>query len=98
MKGKQIGANCYELSAGPGGLSVLLSYGVPVACHVPGFGYYRTDTHYSTTTSRHINAWMGPARPDGKYRFEVEQGLLDGLALNYPTFDQIIRAGKAVKA
>jgi hypothetical protein len=43
----------------PDGTTVCLSYGVPVAIHVPGRGYFRTDRRYSVTTSRHMNAFAG---------------------------------------
>jgi hypothetical protein len=41
------------------GREVCLSYGVPVAAFVPGRGYLKTARKYSTTTSRHANAYAG---------------------------------------
>jgi len=38
---------------------VLYSYSTPVAAFVPGVGYLQTQQHYSVTTSRHINKWLG---------------------------------------
>ena len=43
----------------PNRLEVLYSYGTPVAADIPGVGIVQTDTHYSTTTSKHINQWAG---------------------------------------
>ena len=56
MKLKNIGSNMTELQIK--GVSVLFSYETPVA----GWddqGAFRTDTHYSPTTSKHINKYLG---------------------------------------
>ena len=56
MKLKAIGSNMTELNIN--GVSVLFSYSTPVA----GWddkGAFRTSKHYSTTTSRHINKYLG---------------------------------------
>lgn len=37
------------------GRIVCLSYSTPVAAHIPGVGYVRTDRKYSVTSSRHAN-------------------------------------------
>jgi len=42
---------------------VLFSYETPVAAFVPGRGYLRTDRHFSVTTSRHINKFIGEDYP-----------------------------------
>lgn len=47
------------------GLTVLLSYGVPIAAKewdTIGEHYYRTEEFYSVTTSKHINKWLGDHR------------------------------------
>lgn len=41
------------------GRVVGLSYGVPVAVFVPGRGWLKTDARYSSTTTRHMNAFVG---------------------------------------
>ena len=41
--------------------SVLFSYETPVAVFVDGKGWFRTDEHFSVTTSRHINSVLGGA-------------------------------------
>lgn len=41
------------------GTEVLFSYGIAVAGFIPATGYIRTDEHYSPTTSRHINGYVG---------------------------------------
>ena len=56
MKLKSIGSNMTELNYNDN--SILFSYETPVA----GFdskGAFRTSTHYSPTTSKHINKYLG---------------------------------------
>ena len=56
MKLQSLGSNMTELNIN--GVSVLFSYSTPVA----GWddkGAFRTSKHYSTTTSRHINKYLG---------------------------------------
>jgi len=56
LKLKPIGSNMTELSVG--GVRILFSYSTPVA----GFdkdGAFRTEDFFSTTTSRHINKYLG---------------------------------------
>ena len=50
-----IGPNQTEIEK-DNGVTVLFSYSTPVAAFVPGRGVLVSDTHYSVTTSRHINA------------------------------------------
>jgi len=57
MKLNPIASNMTEIETA-GGITVLFSYSTPVACHIQGEGYYRTDKHHSVTTSRHINKWL----------------------------------------
>ena len=38
---------------------IFFSYRTPVAAYVFGRGYVKSEQWYSTTTSRHINKWMG---------------------------------------
>ena len=55
------------------GTCVLFSYKTPVAALVPGKGWIKTSTHYSRTTSKHINQWIqAPAT-------EVDQWDIDAL-------------------
>jgi hypothetical protein len=71
MKLRRLGANCTEVSI-PGKISVLFSYDTPVAAFVVGQGYIRSAVKYSTTTSRHINQWIGA----NKFK-TVEQSEID---------------------
>lgn len=57
MKLKLIGPNQNEMTLSSG-VKILFSYSTPVAAYVPGEGYMKTSTHYSTTTSNHINKWL----------------------------------------
>lgn len=56
------------------GTRILVDYATPVAAYIVGRGYIRTSTHYSVTTSRHINKWL-----DGVECETVEQSEIDGL-------------------
>lgn len=58
MRLHKIGTNQTEVEF-TSGTRILFSYDTPVAAYVPGKGYFRTDTYYSATTSRHITAWLG---------------------------------------
>lgn len=56
MKANRINPNLTEVAGDR--VTVLFSYATPVAAHVQGEGYYRTETRHSVTTSRHINTWL----------------------------------------
>lgn len=55
MKLNQVGSNQTEIEIG--GNIVFFSYKTPVAANVDG-KFYRTEQHYSVTTSKHINQWL----------------------------------------
>jgi hypothetical protein len=57
MRVKQVSTTSTEVSLADG-TEVLFSYSTPVAALVPGRGWMRTEQFYSTTTSKHINAWL----------------------------------------
>jgi hypothetical protein len=57
MKLTTLSANAHILSL-PNGIEVLFSYAVPVAGYIPEQGYFRTEEHYSNTTTRHINQYI----------------------------------------
>ena len=57
MKIKPIASNMTELTTEKGA-SVLFSYKTPVAGW-DDIGAFRTDKHYSPTTTRHINKYLG---------------------------------------
>ena len=59
----QLRPNVTELKI-DGGLTILYSYGVPVACKwTNGItdSYSKTEKRWSATTSRHINEWINTA-------------------------------------
>lgn len=56
MKLKQIGSNMTEMTVN--GTSILFSYETPVAGY-DNQGAFRTDQHYSSTTTKHINKYLG---------------------------------------
>jgi len=57
MQLQSLGANKTQVDLADG-TSVFFSYKTPVAALVPGKGWIRTSTKYSSTTSRHINQWI----------------------------------------
>ncbi len=57
MNLKPIAANQTEVELADG-TTVFFSYKTPVAAHIPGYGYVKTDKKWSVTTSRHINAFI----------------------------------------
>jgi hypothetical protein len=72
MKLRQVGSNMTELNIN--GVSVLFSYETPVAGR-DSDGSFRTDKHYSPTTTKHINKYLG-----GKDRGRtVSQDYINGL-------------------
>ena len=54
---RQIGSNQTELSL-TNGNSIFFSYETPVAGYHSEDGFFRTQTYYSKTTSRHINQYL----------------------------------------
>ena len=54
---RQLGSNQTELSLNNGN-SIFFSYETPVAGYQSEDGFFRTETYYSKTTSRHINQYL----------------------------------------
>ena len=73
MKLTPVGSNQTEVEYSTG-VAVLYSYKTPVAAFVPGKGALCTETKYSTTTSRHINAAVARW---GATRHNVAQGIIN---------------------
>jgi len=59
-----VAANQTEIEIG--GKTVFFSYKTPVACHINGEGYFRTDKQWSRTTSKHINQFIARNGGTGK--------------------------------
>ena len=57
MKIKSIAANQTEVLKSNGD-QVFISYETPVAAIIGGVSY-RSNVKYSTTTTRHVNKWLG---------------------------------------
>ena len=58
---------------------IFFSYRTPVAAYIFGRGFVRTENFYSTTTSRHINKWIGvDSKTDTTEK--VSQDFLNSLA------------------
>ena len=48
---------------------VLISYSTPVAARIikeDGAHYYMSEVHYSNTTTKHINKWLGTCKADAE--------------------------------
>ena len=54
---RQLGSNQTELSLN-NGHSIFFSYETPVAGYDSEDGFFKTETYYSKTTSRHINQYF----------------------------------------
>ena len=72
----KIAANVIELCF-KNGNTILLSYNTPVAAFLSGKGYVKTEEFHSTTTSKHINKWIGPGA------VEVPQVEIDALLCSW---------------
>lgn len=57
---------------------VFFSYETPVAGYIPGRGYVKTDRHYSKTTSKHINKYLGGCKAEIVPQSEID-ALLEGV-------------------
>ncbi len=91
MQIKQLAANQTEV--GTSKARILISYSTPVAAYVYEKGYIRTSIHYSRTTSKHINKWIG-----GSACEEVDQSILDELLSKWKdSRDTRKRLGKTKK-
>jgi hypothetical protein len=87
MRLKKIGSNMSEVEIN--GSFVLFSYETPVAgrsIKAPSGddyekdGFFKTSTHYSATTTRHINKYFkNEWNIDGKEVEEVSQDFINGL-------------------
>ncbi len=82
MKLKNIGSNMTETEVN--GTFILFSYETPVAgrsIKVSDDGFFKTSTHYSPTTTRHINKYFrGEWDMDAKTEVpEVSQDLINEL-------------------
>jgi len=57
MKLNSVAANQTEVELADG-TTVFFSYKTPVAAHIPGKGYAKTDKSWSRTTSKHIGQFI----------------------------------------
>ncbi len=57
MKLNPVAANQNEVEL-PNGTTVFFSYKTPVAAHVQGVGYVKTEKNWSRTTSKHITQFI----------------------------------------
>ncbi len=74
MKLRKIGPNTTEITTSRGAI-VLYSYSTPVAAFPnDGRTALRTNRHYSKTTSKHINQWLGSSGAS-----LVDQSVIDAL-------------------
>ena len=64
MNIKKVGSNMTELKL-ENGTTVLFSYESPVAAGTID-GWFKTEQHYSQTTSKHITKWLEGIKPQVK--------------------------------
>lgn len=76
LKLNPVASNQTELEL-PSGVTVFFSYKTPVACHIPGEGYFKTDCRWSVTTSKHIGQFL--RRNGGSAYTERPQSYFDSL-------------------
>ena len=57
MKLKNISSNVNEIVAANGS-KIMFSYETPVAGHIENYGFFKTTTKYSVTTTKHINKYL----------------------------------------
>ena len=84
MKLKRIGYNQTVVNHN-NDVEVFFSYDTPVAGYSPELGYVRTQQWYSSTTSRHINKYLGVNTGSGVNYTNVSQDVINNLASNLPT-------------
>lgn len=58
MNLKRINKGSSQLLTKEDGTTILISYSTAVAAFLPGVGFFKTDKHHSTTTSKHVNQWL----------------------------------------
>ncbi len=78
MKLSPVASNQTELELNSG-ITVFFSYKTPVACHIPGEGFYKTSRKWSVTTSKHIGQFIARNGGSGKVA-ERDQSFFDSLA------------------
>lgn len=64
MKLNTLGSNQNEITL-PNGDVIFFSYNTAVAANVGG-AFFRTEKHWSVTTSKHINRWLDGAKAETK--------------------------------
>jgi hypothetical protein len=77
MARTKIGSNMSIAPATDG--VVLFSYETPVAAHIHGRGFIRTNEFHSVTTSTHINKWIRSHGGEPKEATKVEQSEINAL-------------------
>lgn len=76
MKLTPIAANQTEVELADG-TTVFFSYKTPVAAHIPGQGYVKTEKSWSRTTSKHIGQFL--RRNGGRNFITMPQEYFDNL-------------------
>jgi hypothetical protein len=76
MQLRKISDNCVEVIGNDGNVSMLFSYSTLVGVHISGQGYFTSNVRYSST-SKHVNAWLG-----GVKSVKMDQGALEQILLS----------------
>jgi hypothetical protein len=70
MKLKNIASNVTEIIA-DNGSKIMFSYETPVSGYINNYGFFKTTTKHSVTTTKHINRYLREALKDNA-NFEHE--------------------------
>ena len=72
------------------GTEVFFSYSTPVAGYSPELGYIKTETWYSSTTTRHINKYLGVIKAD-EVPLEIINSLSNGCykSTDYGSYNKV---------
>ena len=77
MKLNNIASNVTEIIAANGS-KIMFSYETPVAGHIENYGFFKTTTKHSVTTTKHINKYLRDnAEFDTVLVNEVSQDLIN---------------------
>ena len=77
MKLQSLAVNRTVLIFNNGTTEIFFSYETPVAGYSDKLGYVKTDKHYSSTTTRHINKYLSGVLPENITT--VDQSVIDDL-------------------
>ncbi len=69
-----LGTNKTEIVFGD--RTVFFSYKTPVAMHIRGLGYFKTEKRWSITTTKHITQWLNGNKAEEKPQAFFDEAVL----------------------